>query len=82
LRGNQYNGRLDYYASPRDQFAVSTYLTALSTTSADGNSQSRPSSDVPLQALNTLVTAIYVHTFSGTLVNSCALTSHVSRRQP
>lgn len=69
LRGNQYNGRIDYYASPRDQIAASTHLTALSTTSADPDSQSRPSSDVPFKPLNTLVTAIYVHTFSSAVVN-------------
>jgi hypothetical protein len=69
LRGNQYNGRIDAYATPHDQLAVSTYLTALSTTSSDPASQSRPSSDVPFKPLNTLVTAIWVHTFSSALVN-------------
>jgi hypothetical protein len=69
IRGNQTNGRLDYYLTQRDQFAFSSYVTALSTVSADADSQGRPSSDVPFKPLNTLITAIYIHTFSSTVVN-------------
>lgn len=68
-RGSQYNGRVDYYLTPRDQFAVSAYLTALSNTSGDPDSQGRPSSDVPFKPLNKLITAVYIHNFSPTLIN-------------
>lgn len=67
--GNQYNGRLDWYATPRDQFAVSTFITKLDGDGPSGSLGSRPQEDVPTKPLNSTGTLIYVHTFSPTLLN-------------
>jgi hypothetical protein len=68
-RGNQYNGRLDYYASSKDQFAVSAYITKLDNYGISGSTGSRPQADVPFKPLNTAETFIFIHTFSPTLLN-------------
>jgi hypothetical protein len=67
--GNQYNGRIDWYASPKDQFAVSTFITKLDGDGPSASNGSRPQGDLPTKPLNSTGTFIYIHTFSSTLVN-------------
>ncbi|GGG68376.1 TonB-dependent receptor [Edaphobacter dinghuensis] len=68
-RGNQFNGRVDWYASTKDQFAGSFYITKLDNYGTSGATDSRPQSDVPFKPLNTAVTLIYIHTFSPSWLN-------------
>jgi outer membrane receptor protein involved in Fe transport len=68
-RGNQFNGRVDWYATTKDQFAVSAYVTKLDNYGISGSTGSRPQADVPFKPLNTAETFIYIHTFAPTLLN-------------
>ncbi len=68
-RGNQFNGRIDYVATPRDQFAVSTFFTKADNVGTSGAAGSRPQSDVPNKPLNSTGTFIYIHTFSPSILN-------------
>ena len=65
--GRQFNGRLDYYLTPRDQFAASAYVTKLYRTTPSDTA--RPNSAVPFDPTNLLGTFIYIHTFSPSLLN-------------
>jgi hypothetical protein len=68
-RGRQFNGRVDYYLTQKDQFAGSFYITKLDNYGTSGASGSRPNADIPFKPLNTAGTFIYIHTFSPTWVN-------------
>jgi hypothetical protein len=68
-RGNQFNGRGDWYASSRDQVAGTFYLTKLDNYGTSGTAGSRPQADVPFKPQNTAGTAIYIHTFSPSWLN-------------
>jgi hypothetical protein len=68
-RGNQFNGRMDYYATSHDQFAVSTYFTKADNVGASGATGSRPQADLPTKPLNSTGTFIYIHTFSPNVLN-------------
>jgi hypothetical protein len=68
-RGNQFNGRLDYYVTQKDQLAGSFYITKLDNYGISGTNGSRPNADVPFKPLNTAGTVVYIHTFSPTWVN-------------
>ena len=68
-RGNQFNGRIDWYATAKDQFAGSVYVTKLDNYGTSGANDSRPQSDVPFKPLNSAATLIYIHTFSPSWMN-------------
>ena len=68
-RGNQYNARIDYQATPRDLVAGSLYFTKLDSLGTSGTAGSRPQADVPFKPLNSAGTLIYVHTFSPAWLN-------------
>ncbi|HEY7389144.1 MAG TPA: carboxypeptidase regulatory-like domain-containing protein [Bryobacteraceae bacterium] len=68
-RGNQYNGRMDYAPTARDSFAGILYFTSLYNLSADTTTGSRPMADVNFTPLNSVVTALYTHIFSATILN-------------
>ena len=65
--GKQFNGRVDYYLTPKDLIAGSFYVTKLN--NATQGSQTRPNQDVLFNPLNTAATFIYIHTFAPTLLN-------------
>jgi hypothetical protein len=67
--GNQFNGRVDWYATSRDQLAVSTYITKLDGDGPSSSNGSRPQGDVPTKPLNSTGTFIFIHTLSPSLVN-------------
>ena len=67
--GNQFNGRADYYFTPKDQFAASVYFTKLDQLGPSGSIGNRPQADIPIKPLNTAATLIYIHTFGPTLLN-------------
>ncbi|MGB6975670.1 MAG: TonB-dependent receptor [Terracidiphilus sp.] len=68
-RGNQYNGRIDWYATSRDMVAGSVYFTKLDSNGTSGTNGARPGDDVPFKPLNSAATAIYIHTFSPNWLN-------------
>ena len=67
--GNQFNGRFDYYITPKDQFAASVYVTKLDNYGTSGATGSRPQGDLPFKPLNEAITGIYIHTFSPKILN-------------
>ncbi len=66
---SQYNGRMDWYATQRDQFAFSVYVTKLDNYTTSGATGSRPLADVPFKPLNEDGTFIYIHTFTPRILN-------------
>jgi len=68
-RGNQFNGRGDWFASTRDQVAGTFYITKLDNDGTTGSAGSRPQADAPFKPLNSAATAIYIHTFSPNWLN-------------
>ena len=68
-RGNQYNARLDFQATPKDLIAGSIYMTKLDNLGASGSAGSRPMGDVPFKPLNSAATLIYIHTFNANWLN-------------
>ena len=63
----QYNGRVDYYLSPHDQFAGSAYVTKLHRLTPSDTA--RPNQTQPFNPTNIATTFIYIHTFSPSLLN-------------
>ncbi len=63
----QVNGRIDYFLTPKDQFAASAYVTKLYRITPSDTA--RPNQNFPFDPTNLLVTFIYIHTFSPTLLN-------------
>ncbi len=68
-RGNQYNARGDWTITPHDQLTGSFYLTKLDNQGVSSSTESRPNADIPFKPLNQAYTAIYIHTFSPSLLN-------------
>jgi hypothetical protein len=68
-RGRQFNGRLDYFLTQKDQLAGSFYITKLDNYGTSGANGSRPNQDLPFKPLNTAGTFIYIHTFSPSWLN-------------
>ncbi len=75
-RGKQFNGRGDWYLSPKDQLAGSVYFTKLDNYGTSGSAGSRPQADLPFKPLNSAATAIYIHTFSPAWLNEAPLQQH------
>ena len=68
-RGNQWNGRIDWHATDRDQFALSGFYTKLAQTSPDASTGAQPISNLPFKPLTSSATFIYIHTFNANLIN-------------
>ena len=68
-RGNQFNGRGDWFARSKDQIAGTFYITKLDNDGTTGTAGSRPQADAPFKPLNSAATAIYIHTFSPNWLN-------------
>ncbi len=68
-RGNQWNGRIDWHASDRDQLALSGFYTKLAQTSPDASTGAQPLSNLPFKPLTSSATLIYIHTFGPNLIN-------------
>jgi hypothetical protein len=63
----QFNGRLDYFLTPKDQFAGSAYVTKLYRVTPSDNT--RPNQALPFDPTNIATTFIYIHTFTPNLLN-------------
>jgi hypothetical protein len=68
-RGNQYNARIDWNATPKDLIAGSLYFTKLDNLGPSGTTPAAPQSYVPFKPLNSAETLIWIHTFSPTWLN-------------
>ena len=68
-RGKQWNGRIDWYVTPRDQIAGIAYITKLDNFNAGNAAGSRIIDDVPFKPQNSAVTGIYIHTFGANTIN-------------
>ena len=66
-RGNQYNTRFDYNLNDRNQFAISTYFTKLS--SFSGSASARPFEDITFAPFNSAATLAFIHTFTPSVLN-------------
>jgi hypothetical protein len=67
--GNQYNTRVDFQATDKDSFAISTFFTPSENLGANTGARSRPMADISSPRFNWAATAIYSHIFSSTTVN-------------
>jgi hypothetical protein len=68
-RSNQYNLRLDFSPTARDQLAFSAYLTRSEFTNPDPAGGSRASGDVRQTPVNTSGTITYIRTITNSMVN-------------
>ena len=69
FRGNQYNTRIDFNATNKDRFTVSTYIVPNTATAPDSSSQGRESSDINSKRLSYALGFIYARTISATKYN-------------
>jgi Carboxypeptidase regulatory-like domain/TonB dependent receptor len=69
FRGNQYNTRIDYNITSKDQFTVSSYIVPNTATNSDTGAQSRPMADITSKRLSYALGFIYRRTFSSTMLN-------------
>ena len=68
-RGNQWNGRIDWHATDKDQFALSGFYTKLAQTSPDASTGAQPLSNLPFKPLTASATFIYIRTLSPNAIN-------------
>ncbi|HEX7177415.1 MAG TPA: carboxypeptidase regulatory-like domain-containing protein [Pyrinomonadaceae bacterium] len=69
INSNQYNLRLDFTPTERDQIAISTFLTRNDILGSDEGSGGRPSSDIRSTPFNSSGAITYIRTLSNTMVN-------------
>ncbi|HEX8187598.1 MAG TPA: carboxypeptidase regulatory-like domain-containing protein, partial [Pyrinomonadaceae bacterium] len=68
-RSNQYNLRLDFTPTPRDQLAFSAFLTRSEFANPDPSGGSRASGDIRQTPVNTSGTVTYIRTITNAMVN-------------
>ena len=68
-RGNQWNARVDWNATGRDQLAIAGFYSKLAQTSPDASTGAQPLSNLPFKPLTASATLIYIHTFGANLIN-------------
>ena len=69
FKGNQYNTRIDFDATSKDQFTVSSYIVPNTATNSDTGAQSRPMADITSKRLSYAVGFIYRRTISSKMLN-------------
>ena len=69
FQGNQYNTRIDYQITRKDNLAVSTYFVPFNQTAATPDHQSRPQADVTSKRFSYQVGVIYRRQFSPNILN-------------
>jgi Carboxypeptidase regulatory-like domain len=68
-RGMQFHARGDWYISPRDQVFAGFFTQKLDQSTYDAMAGAAPDTVLPFRPFNTSITAVYIHTFSATLIN-------------
>ena len=69
FKGNQYNTRIDYQATNKDKFTVSTYIVPSMALVSDAGAQSRPQADINSERLAYALGFIYSRNISATMFN-------------
>ncbi len=69
FQGNQFNTRIDFNATSKDQFSVSSYIVPNTATNSDTSAQSRPMADITSKRLSYALGFIYRRTISATILN-------------
>lgn len=69
FRGNQFNTRIDYQVTDKDNVAVSTYFVPFNQTAAEPAHQSRPQADITSKRFSFQVGVIYRRQISATILN-------------
>ncbi len=69
FRGNQFNTRIDFDATAKDQFTFSSYIVPNQATTADTGAQSRPMADITSKRLSYALGFIYRRVISPTMLN-------------
>ncbi len=82
FRGNQFNGRVDWNITQRDQLAASFFFVKLDQNSGDASTGGQAISTVPFKPFNSSGTLVYIHTFNTNLVNEARGQLHALRGQP
>lgn len=67
--GGQYFTRIDYQATSKDKFAVSSFVVPTKSFAADRAAQSRPMADLTSERLSYAVAVIYTRNISATMIN-------------
>ncbi|MET0624956.1 MAG: TonB-dependent receptor [Pyrinomonadaceae bacterium] len=68
-RGNQFNPRLDFVISERDNLTFSSYFSRFEGLGGDSAGRSRPMGDIRTEPRNLFGTATWTHVISQTMVN-------------
>lgn len=68
-RGTQYHARVDWYITSKNQIFGEFYTQKLDQSSYDASSGAAPDTNLPFKPFNSSATAVYIHTFSSTLIN-------------
>ena len=68
-RGHQYFTRIDWNATDKDRFAISSFFVPTRGFSTDSSAQSRPMSDLVTDRMNMAIGFIYNRSFSSSMVN-------------
>ncbi|HEX8708149.1 MAG TPA: TonB-dependent receptor [Pyrinomonadaceae bacterium] len=74
-RSNQYNLRLDFTPTERDQLAFSTYVTRSDFQASEEEAAGRPGSDIRTTPTNLYGLLTYIRTFSPSTVNEARLSA-------
>lgn len=69
FKGNQFNTRIDWDITPKDQFTFSSYFVPSNATRSDTAGQSRPMGDITSKRLSYALGFIYRRTLSPTMIN-------------
>ncbi len=69
FRGNQFNTRIDFDVTTKDQFTFSSYFVPNQATNADTGAQSRPMADITSKRLSYALGFIYRRIISPTMIN-------------
>jgi hypothetical protein len=69
FRGTQFHGRVDWMATSKDQLYGGFYTQKLDQTSRDAQAGAAPDTNLPFRPFNQSASAVYIHTFSPSLIN-------------
>jgi Carboxypeptidase regulatory-like domain len=69
FRGNQFQTRIDYKVSEKDNLTFSSYFVPNKATASNDGAQSRPQADINSERLSYAIGAIYNRTISATSIN-------------
>lgn len=69
FRGNQFNARIDFHATDKDNFTFTSYFVPNNATTSDGSAQSRPQADINSKRFTYALGFIYIRNISSNMTN-------------